>query len=105
MVTFLMLGKYTAEAAKGISAARTEKTTSLIRKFGGELKAAYGLLGEYDLALIVELPGVEEQVKTSLALQKLTGISFASCPAVTVEQFDALAAQTGGAGRPSARSR
>ena len=60
----------------------------------GELKAAYALLGTYDLALIVELPGVEEQMKTSLALQKLTGIAFLSCPAVPVEQFDRLAAQT-----------
>ena len=94
MATFLMLGRYSPEAVKGITAARTGQAESLIRKFGGELKAAYALLGTYDLALIVELPGVEEQMKTSLALQKLTGIAFLSCPAVPVEQFNRLAAQT-----------
>lgn len=94
MATFLMLGRYSPEAAKGITAARTGQVESLIRKFGGELKSAYALLGKYDLAMIVELPGVEEQMKASLALQKLTGISFLSFPAVTVEQFDRLASQT-----------
>ncbi len=93
MATFLMLGQYSPEAAGGISAARTEKASDLIRKFGGELKAAYGLLGKYDLAMIVELPGIEEQMKVSLALQKLTGIRFVSCPAITVERFDKLAGQ------------
>lgn len=94
MATFLMLGKYSPEAAKAISAVRTEKATALIKKLGGELKSAYALLGAYDLMMLVELPGIEEQVKTSLALQKLTGISFVSFPAVTVEQFDRLAGQT-----------
>jgi uncharacterized protein with GYD domain len=94
MATFLMLGKYPPEAAKDISAARTERVSDLIRKLGGELKSAYALLGEYDLVLFVELPGIEEQMKISLALQKLTGITFASFPAVTVEQFDRLAGQT-----------
>ena len=40
-----------------------------------------------------ETYGVEDAIKASVALQKLTGISFSSCPAVTVEAFDQLMAQ------------
>ena len=50
----------------------------------------YALLGEYDLLFCVSLPGVADAIKVSVALQKLTGISFSSCPAVSVEVFDQL---------------
>jgi uncharacterized protein with GYD domain len=93
MSTFFMFGKYSAEAIKGISAARTEKASKVISDNGGSLTSAYALLGDYDLVLIVELPGIEEAMRTSLALNKLTGISFSTASAVTVEQFDKLAAR------------
>lgn len=90
MATFFMLGKYSPEAIKGISPKRTEKSNSVIKKFGGEVISMYALLGEYDLALIVSLPGIEEVMKASLSLNKLTGISFSTLPAISVEQFDKL---------------
>ena len=51
-------------------------------------------MGEHDLVLIAELPGIQETIKASLALHKLTGISFSTSPAITVEQFDKIAAET-----------
>jgi hypothetical protein len=42
------------------------------------------------LLLIVDLPGVEAAMQTSVALSKQTGISFCSSPAITVEEFDKL---------------
>ena len=93
MSTFLMFGRYSSEAVKQISAERTGKATSVIKKFGGQVNSMYALLGEYDLVLIVELPGVEEAMKASLALTQLTGISFSSSPAVTVETFDKMVAE------------
>jgi uncharacterized protein with GYD domain len=48
------------------------------------------LLGEYDLLFCVTLPDIEEAIKASVALNKLTGISFTTSPAVTVETFDKL---------------
>jgi len=48
------------------------------------------LLGENDLLFIVNFPSVEEVIKSSVALSKLTGISFHSIPAITVEQFDKI---------------
>jgi len=49
------------------------------------------LLGEYDLLLCVHLPSIDDAVKASVNLTRLTGISFKTYPAVTVEQFDKLA--------------
>ena len=90
MTTFLIFGKYSSKALKEASAKRTEKGTSLIKKFGGEVKSMYALLGEYDLVFIVSFPGVEEAMKASFALNKLTGISFTTLPAMTIEDFDKM---------------
>jgi uncharacterized protein with GYD domain len=90
MATFLMFGRYSAEAFKGMSAKRTKEAESLIRKFGGEVKAMYALLGKNDLVFILTLPGIEQALKASAALGKMTGISFTTSPAVTVEEFDKM---------------
>ena len=90
MATFFMMGKYTPEAVKGISADRTKGADDFIKKLGGEVKSMYALLGEFDLALIVEFPGTEEAMKASIGLSKLTGIGFSSAPAVAVDDFDKM---------------
>lgn len=90
MTTFLMFGKYTAEAVKGVSADRTGKAVDLMKKFGGKVLSMYALLGEKDLVLIVDFPDVEQAMKASAALSRMTGIAFATCPAVAVEQFDKM---------------
>ena len=92
MATFFMMGKYTPEAVKGISADRTKGAADLIKKLGGEVKSMFALLGEFDLALIVDLPGAEEAMKASIGLSKLTGIGFSSAPAVAVDDFDKMMA-------------
>ena len=91
MATYIMFGQYSGEALKGISASRTEKAMGIIKKLGGKLVNAYALLGKIDLVLVVDLPGNKEAVKASLALTKLTGISFTTAPAFPVEEFDKFA--------------
>ena len=90
MGTFFMFGRYSQESIKNISAKRTDETRSLIEKHGGKLVSAYALLGDFDLVLVVELPGKDEAIKTSVALSKMLGIGFTTAPAVTVETFDKL---------------
>ena len=90
MPTFCMFGKYSSDAVREISAERTVKATAVLDDVGGEFKAGYALLGETDLVLIVDLPGVKEAMKASVELNKLLGISFTTSPAVTVEEFDKL---------------
>ena len=85
-----MFGNYNAEAVKGISINRTEQAAETVRELGGTVNGMYALLGEYDLLFCVEFPDVETAMKASVALTKLTGISFHSCPAVKVETFDRL---------------
>ncbi len=90
MTTFFMFGKYSAESIKGMSIERTHQVVGEIKKLGGAVTAMHVLLGEYDLLFCVSLPAVEDAIKASVALSRLTGISFTSCPAVTVETFDKL---------------
>lgn len=92
MATYLMFGKYSPEALKGISAKRTDEVKALIKKHGGELKSAYAALGGVDLVMIVDLPDTARAMAASAALAKSTGIAFTTSPALTVEEFDKLAA-------------
>lgn len=93
MATFFMFGQYSSEALKGMSAERTNKAVSLIKKFGGEVNSMYALLGERDLVLIVDFPEVKQAMKASIALTKMTGVSFTTSPAVAVEDFDKMIAE------------
>lgn len=90
MATYFLFGKYSSDAIKGMSAGRTEKSTKLIQKYGGEVKSVYALLGETDLVIIATFPGTEQVVKASLAISKLTGIAFTTSEAIPVENFDRM---------------
>lgn len=90
MNTYLMFGKYSAEALKGMSSKRTGEAHKLIFENGGEIVSQYSLLGDYDLLFIINFPSIDEVIKTSVSLSQLTGISFKSIPAITVEQFDKI---------------
>ncbi len=90
MSTFILFGNYSAESFKGISSERTAKSHDLAKKYGGELKNIYALLGKDDLVLITEFPGVSEAMQFSVSLSAMTGIGFTTSAAVGVEQFDKL---------------
>jgi uncharacterized protein with GYD domain len=93
MATYIMFGKYSSVALKGISAKRTTKAKDLIKKFGGKVESLYALLGEIDLVFTVDFPDAEQAMKASIALAKLTGISFSTSPAVTIDEFDKMLAK------------
>ena len=88
MTTFFMFGRYSSEAVKGISAERTKGAIELIKKYGGEAISMYALFGEKDLVLIVKFPTLKDAIGASVGLNELTGISFSTTPAMTVEEFD-----------------
>jgi uncharacterized protein with GYD domain len=93
MATFVMMGKYSQGAIGEISAARTQEAFGVIETNGGTVNSAYALLGEYDVLLIVDLPGIDEAIATSVALTNALGIGFTTAPAVSVERFDELVAK------------
>ncbi len=90
MPIFLMFGKYSAEAAKSISAARTAQARRLINENGGKIVSMYAVMGDHDLVFTIDFPDAEKAMATSIALYRLTGIHFATSPVVDVEQFDRL---------------
>jgi uncharacterized protein with GYD domain len=90
MPIFLMFGKYTSEAMRAISAERTEKAVELIKEHGGNVISMYAVLGEHDLVFTLEFPDAEHALSASVALRKLTGITFTTSPVVDVEEFDKL---------------
>lgn len=93
MQTYLLFGKYSSNALKSASATRTRKAEHLIGRFQGKVKATYALVGEYDILIIVDLPGIENVVKVSAGLTALTGVSFTTVPAISISTFDKLLAE------------
>jgi uncharacterized protein with GYD domain len=89
-MTFLMYGRYSPAALEKMTAQRTKKAVELIKKSGGAVQAMYATLGEHDLVFVLDLPGVEDAMRVSVALGKLTGIGFTTAPAVSVAEFDKL---------------
>jgi uncharacterized protein with GYD domain len=87
---FIMTGKYSAGAVKQISHKRTVKANQIVRQCGGTIVGAYATLGEIDILLILEFPSCSEAIKASVALNKALGISFATRPAIRIEDFDKL---------------
>ncbi len=90
MGLYMMFGKYNPDSLQEISSERTDKAEELIKNNGGTVKDGYALLGRSDLLFIVEFPDTASAVKTSVDMGKMFGISFATTPAVTIEEFDKM---------------
>ncbi|KPJ99799.1 MAG: hypothetical protein AMK71_09120 [Nitrospira bacterium SG8_35_4] len=90
MPIFMMFGKYSSDALKGISPERTDKAVALIKKHGGDIKSMYAVLGEHDLVFTIDFPDADQAMATSVALYKLTGVQFITSSVVEVEKFDTL---------------
>lgn len=90
MPIFMMFGKYSPKALEGVSPERTRQAVDLVQKHGGKVISMYAVLGDHDLVFTLDLPDPEEAMAVSVALNKLTDISFTTSPVVDVEQFDRL---------------
>ena len=89
MAIYLLFGKYSSEALKGISAKRSEDAKALFKKHGGELKAAYATLGGAACSGNCE-PSVEV---AQAAMQKLFRETFLS--PYTLVSFERLDGRSG----------
>jgi uncharacterized protein with GYD domain len=90
MATFFMFGRYSKNALEQVSVERTRQAHQVVGDLGGQIKGIYALLGEYDLALIVELPRMAEAMQASITLKRLTDISFFTTAALPIEEFDQM---------------
>lgn len=93
MAIYMMFGKYSNEALRGISPERTEQAVQLIEANGGKVVSMYAVMGEHDLVFTLDFPDSDSAFAASVALQKLTGIAFTTSPVVEVEMFDKLVAK------------
>ncbi|MEE8441861.1 MAG: GYD domain-containing protein [Spirochaetia bacterium] len=93
MTSFFLFGSYTRDALDGIDADRTKRAEEVISGYGGKLHSVYALLGVHDIVMIADLPGVPEALQVSITLTRDTGITFSSCPAIPVLDFDRLAGE------------
>jgi len=91
MATFVMFGQYTPDALEEISKDRTVEAIKMIKNYGGEVKSMHAMLGEYDLMFVLELPNISKAMEVSIALFRLTGITFTTSAALEIEAFDAAA--------------
>ncbi len=90
MATFFMFGRYSSAALEKVSVERTRQAHKVVEDLGGSIKAIYALLGEYDVVIIAELPRMAEAMRASIALKKLTDISFFTAAAIPIEEFDQM---------------
>jgi uncharacterized protein with GYD domain len=90
MPVFLMFGRYSSEAIKGISAERTAQARALIQENDGKIVSMYAVMGDHDLVFTIDFPDGDKALAASVALYRLTGIHFTTSPVVDVEQFDKL---------------
>ncbi|HEX9608547.1 MAG TPA: GYD domain-containing protein [Gemmatimonadaceae bacterium] len=69
MPTYISMLRYTQQGISAIknSPARIDAAKDAYRKAGGELKAIYLTLGQYDLVAIAEMPNDEAVARMALA--------------------------------------
>ena len=93
MPTYISMLRYTQQ---GISSAknapaRIDAAKEAYRKAGGELKAIYLTMGQYDLVVIAEMPNDETVARMALALGSQGNIRSETMRAFTETEFRKIA--------------
>lgn len=90
MALYMMFGNYTRTSLAEINSSRTKEAVGLIEKVNGQVVSMYAMLGQYDIVLIVNLPGNREAMEVSVGLSQITGIQFMTGPVIPVDRFDEM---------------
>ncbi|HEY8831602.1 MAG TPA: GYD domain-containing protein [Gemmatimonadaceae bacterium] len=93
MPTYISMLRYTQQ---GISSAknapaRIEAAREVYKKAGGELKAIYLTMGQYDLVAIAEMPNDETVARMALVLGMQGNIRSETMRAFTETEFKKIA--------------
>ncbi|HVS60660.1 MAG TPA: GYD domain-containing protein [Gemmatimonadaceae bacterium] len=93
MPTYISMLRYTQQ---GISSAknapaRIDAAKEAYKKAGGELKAIYLTMGQYDLVVIAEMPNDETVARMALALGMQGNIRSETMRAFTETEFRKIA--------------
>ena len=91
MPTYVTLFRYSSEGFKDLSEERRQQQISLIESHGGQVKEAYGLMGEWDVLIITEFPD-EKSAMSALVATCQSGIGTSqTMTALPLEEFVNLA--------------
>lgn len=76
MVTYLMLLNWTDHGIRNVkdSPKRLDAVKKLAKELGGEVKSFYLTLGQYDLALVVDMPNNDKLASFGLKLGSLGNV-------------------------------
>ena len=94
MATYITLINYTQKGVENMkeSPARLDKARQAIKAAGGELKAFYLALGQYDAVAISEAPSAEVYATIILALGADGAIRTQSLTAFTEDEYKQIVA-------------
>lgn len=95
MPTFICFLNWTDQGVKAVKdvIARSEATKSLISGLGGRLVCGYVTTGQYDVALVVEMPNGDAMTKLAIALMSRGNVRTTTVRAFSAEEFAKLAAE------------
>jgi uncharacterized protein with GYD domain len=93
MPTYISMLRYTEQGIKSAKSApaRIDAAKEAYRKAGGELKAIYLTIGQYDLVVIAEMPNDETVARMALALGAQGNIRTETMRAFTETEFRKIA--------------
>jgi len=89
MQTFFFFGTYSSESIREVNRERTGLAVGTFEEHNGHIKSMHAVMGPYDLVILATLPGNKDAMEVSLKLSQRLGIRFCTCPALSVEHFDA----------------
>ncbi|MFA5516751.1 MAG: GYD domain-containing protein [Desulfuromonadales bacterium] len=92
MAHYLMLFQFTQQGVGKIkeSPQRVEAAKDLARQLGGEVKAFYALMGEYDTVFIVHAPSDEVVTRIAMAISSHGYVRTTTMRAFSEEEFREL---------------
>lgn len=93
MPTYISMLHYTQQGISSAKSApaRIDAAKEAYRKAGGELKAIYLTMGQYDLVVIAEMPNDEAVARMALALGAQGNIRSETMRAFTETEFRKIA--------------
>lgn len=89
MPTYISLLRYTQQGIAGVKGgpARLDAAKEAYKKAGGELKAFYLTMGQYDMVVIAELPNDEAVARLALGLGAAGNIRTETARAFTEAEY------------------
>ena len=89
MPTYVTLWKYTGEGLKDMKKTpdRYEAVKKIINDAGGKLLSIYGLIGEYDVITIMEMPDEKVAASTILKICSRGRITSQTMTALPIDDF------------------